>query len=107
MTTNEVFAELGQRLAQKPATALSSAQGIYQFSLTGEDAAEYNIAVTSEGATVHQGKADNAGVTISMTADNFKDLAAGKLNPMSAFMGGKLTVTGDMSMALKLQTLIS
>ncbi|MHB1953457.1 MAG: SCP2 sterol-binding domain-containing protein [Sulfobacillus sp.] len=107
MSSQEVFAELGQRLAQKPASALASAQGVYQFSLNGNDAAEYYIAVTGEGATVHEGKTDAAGVTISMTADNFKELAAGRLNPMSAFMGGKLTVTGDMSMALKLQTLIS
>ncbi len=107
MTTQEVFQELGQRLAAKPAANLANAHGTYQFSLTGEDAANYFITVTADEATVQEGQSDTAGVTISMTASNFKDLAAGQLNPMSAFMGGKLTVTGDMSMALKLQTLIS
>ncbi len=107
MTTHEVFRELGDRLAAKPASSLANAHGTYQFLLTGDDAANYCVAVTADGATVVEGQSDQAGVSISMTADNFKELAAGRLNPMSAFMGGKLTVTGDMSMALKLQTLIS
>ncbi len=107
MTTQEVFRELGERLAAKPAASLANAHGTYQFLLSGEDAANYYVSVASDGATVHEGQSETAGVSISMTAGNFKELAAGRLNPMSAFMGGKLTVTGDMSMALKLQTLIS
>ncbi|AUW93786.1 MAG: sterol-binding protein [Sulfobacillus thermosulfidooxidans] len=107
MTTQEVFEELKGRLAQKPAAQLAGSQGTYQFVLTGDDGAEYFVVVGADGAKVESGKADNAGVTITMSASDFKDLASGKLNPMTAFMGGKLSVGGDMSMALKLQTLIS
>jgi putative sterol carrier protein len=106
MTTAEVFADLRTRLEQKGAQ-LANSQGVYQFNLTGEDAGTYYVAVSDSGVSVVQGAAKNAGVTISMLAEDFKALAEGSLNPMSAFMGGKLTVTGDMSLALKLQTLIS
>jgi putative sterol carrier protein len=106
MTTKEVFDEIQQRINQKNSAQLVDSQGVYQFLLTGTDAAEYCVRVNDEGGKVEEGKVDDAGVTVTMTADDFKDLANGKLNPMSAFMGGKLSVTGDMSMALKLQTLI-
>lgn len=107
MTTKDVFTELKSRLAAKGAQQLANSKGVYQFILTGDDAANYSVSVTDQGAEVTEGQADNAGVTITMTADDFKSLAQGSLNPMSAFMSGKLSVTGDMSMALKLQTLIA
>lgn len=107
MTTAEVFAELKTRLEAKGAQQLANSRGVYQFNLTGEDAANYYVSVDESGASVAEGAAANAGVTITMAATDFKALAQGALNPMSAFMSGKLSVTGDMSMALKLQTLIS
>ncbi|PSR20724.1 MAG: sterol-binding protein [Sulfobacillus acidophilus] len=106
MTTAEVFADLRVRLENKGAQ-LANSQGVYQFSLTGEDDGNYYVSVSDSGVSVVEGTAENAGVTISMAAEDFKALAAGTLNPMSAFMGGKLSVTGDMSLALKLQTLIA
>lgn len=43
-----------------------------------------------------------ADVTLSMSKDNFQKLLDGDLNPQMAFMTGKLKVTGDMSLAMKL-----
>ena len=106
MTTAEVFAELQSRLTAKGAR-LDNSQGVYQFNLTGEDAGNWYVSVGEGTVAVVEGSADAAGVTITMQAADFKALAAGSLNPMSAFMSGKLSVAGDMSMALKLQTLIA
>ena len=107
MTTAEVFEEMKSRLAAKDAAQLANSQGVYQFNLTGDDAAEYTVSVADGGVEVSPGTRADAGVTITMQAEDFKALAQGSLNPMSAFMSGKLSVAGDMSMALKLQTLIS
>ncbi len=107
MTTKEVFEELKGRLEGKGSAQLANSRGVYQFALTGEDAASYYVAVGDDGVTVAEGTTENAGVTITMAASDFKALAQGALNPMSAFMSGKLSVAGDMSMALKLQSLIS
>ena len=43
--------------------------------------------------------------TIDMSLDDFESMLSGELNPMSAFMGGQIQVSGDMSVAMKLQTL--
>jgi putative sterol carrier protein len=57
------------------------------------------------------GKATNddgaADATISVDFEDFKKLAQGQLDPMMAFMQGKLKVAGDMSVAMKLQSLFN
>lgn len=45
--------------------------------------------------------------TIGLSKENFIKLATGKLDPMMAFMTGKLKVSGDMSVAIGLQKLFS
>lgn len=106
MTTQEVFSEMKNRLSSKPAAELANFQGVYQFTLTGDDAAQYHVTVSQDGAEIVPGAAPDPGVTITMNAEDFKSLVQGQLNPMTAFMSGKLTVAGDMSLALKLQSLI-
>lgn len=46
-----------------------------------------------------------ADCTVTITPENFQKLIAGKLNPMMAVMTGKLKIDGDMSVAMKLQSL--
>lgn len=45
-----------------------------------------------------------ADATVRVDFEDFKKLAQGALDPMMAFMSGKLKVDGDMSVAMKLQT---
>ena len=48
-----------------------------------------------------------ADCTISMTLEDFTSMLSGELDPTTAFMMGKLTVEGDMSIAMKLSTVIN
>jgi putative sterol carrier protein len=48
----------------------------------------------------------DADCTISMSLKNFDKLRKGDLNPMTAFMMGKIKVKGDMSLAMKLKDLL-
>ena len=50
---------------------------------------------------------EDADCTISVSKDDFIALASGNLDPMMAFMSGKLKVAGDMSVAMGLQSLFS
>lgn len=47
-----------------------------------------------------------ADCTISMSADDFAELIAGRLQPTAAFMQGKMKVDGDMGVAMKLSQLV-
>lgn len=47
-----------------------------------------------------------ADATVTMAWDDFMALSEGKLDPMMAFMQGKLKITGDMMIAQKLAPLL-
>ena len=83
----------------------SRAQGVnasYLFDVTGAGA--WKVDVQDSGVKVTEGETD-AGTTITIAEDDFNRLVAGELNPMTAFMTGKLKVKGDMGAAMKLQKL--
>ncbi len=44
--------------------------------------------------------------TIKISKENLGKLMDGSLNPMMAFMGGKVKVDGDLGVAMKLQSLV-
>ena len=50
---------------------------------------------------------NEATCTISTDADTMQSIMDGSSSPQAAFMTGKLKVVGDMSIALKVQSVIS
>ncbi len=48
----------------------------------------------------------DADCTVVITLENLNNLLTGKLDPVTGFMGGKFKVSGDMSLAMKLQRVI-
>jgi putative sterol carrier protein len=47
-----------------------------------------------------------ADCTVGITLDNLNAMLSGELDPVTGFMGGKLKVSGDMSIAMKLQRVV-
>lgn len=62
------------------------------------------IILDGEGARISDDEAD---VTLSADADTFQEILSGELNPTSAFMTGKLSVDGDMGIAMKLASVLA
>lgn len=60
---------------------------------------------TTEPYTVSNEDAD-ADCIVAMSLDDFKEMATGELDPTTAFMMGKLKVTGDMGVAMKLAAVL-
>ena len=60
---------------------------------------EGTIMLDSNGARAGDEEAD---VTLTADADTFKEILAGDTNPTAAFMTGKLSVDGDMGLAMML-----
>ena len=69
--------------------------GSAKFVIEGEGA----IVMDSDGARAGDDETD---VTLTADADTFQSILEGDLDPTAAFMSGKLSVDGDMGMAMKL-----
>ena len=62
------------------------------------------IVLDADGARVSD---DDAEVTLTADADTFEQILSGDLNPTGAFMSGKLSVDGDMGIAMKLASVLA
>ncbi|MGB6231617.1 MAG: SCP2 sterol-binding domain-containing protein [Litorimonas sp.] len=91
-------------IATKMNDALAKAGGLdksVKFDFGGDGS------VYAHGTTAEVDSDKEADCTISVDKDDFIALASGNLDPMMAFMSGKLKVAGDMSVAMGLQSIFS
>jgi putative sterol carrier protein len=65
---------------------------------------EGSLVVDGAGARAGDGDAD---CTLTASADTFREMLDGALDPTSAFMGGRLAIDGDMGAAMRLAGLLS
>ncbi|ARE82625.1 sterol carrier family protein [Roseovarius sp. TM1035] len=68
--------------------------------------------IEDEGAIVIDANGARAGdddtdVTLTASRDTFESILAGDLDPAAAFMSGRLSVDGDMGMAMKLGSVLA
>lgn len=73
----------------------SGFSGVAKFVIEGEGA----IMVDGTGARAGDEAAD---VTLKASAETFRGMLSGDVNPTAAFMTGKLSVDGDMGLAMQL-----
>lgn len=59
-----------------------------------------------DSAGVREGD-DEADVTLTSDAETFRAILEGEMDPTSAFMTGKLSVDGDMGMAMQLGAVLN
>lgn len=106
MTIKEIFNDMQKRMDANPAK-LTGIKGVFQFDLSGADSGVHSIAIADGKAAVSEGASASADITITMASNDFADMVEGRLDPMAAFMGGKLKVKGDMMLAMQLQSLLT
>ncbi len=75
----------------------------YLFDVTDEG--QWLVEVRNGAVTVSDGAGRDADVRIEVSGAVFDRIASGEQNPATAYMTGKLKISGDMSVALKLQKL--
>jgi len=71
-----------------------------RFDIEGEGA----IRLDDSGVSQSDAEADLA---LTADADTFQGILSGDVNPASAMMSGKLSIEGDMGLAMKLGSVLS
>ena len=78
-------------------------EAVVHFKFTGPEAGEWNAAIRNGSCEVAQG-IPRTKPSVSVVADsaNFVKIVTGELDGMQAFMQGKIKLTGDLNLAMKL-----
>ena len=75
---------------------------VVQCMFTGDQASDWVIKIQDQTCTVEEGKTPNPDLTIKAVAEDGVNLLMGNLDPMRAYMLGKVKVFGDLSLGMKL-----
>ncbi len=78
------------------------------YNLTGEGGSVWTSRIADGKCTVEEGEtAENPTLKITMDAQDYVDMMAGRLDGMQAFMTGKIKVEGDIMLASRLMSFFS
>ena len=75
-----------------------------QFNFTGREAGSWTLTVQNGTMQYQQGTAQNPNATVTVDSDDWLRILRGELNAMSAVMGGKLKIAGDMGLMMQFQS---
>jgi putative sterol carrier protein len=101
-TVAEIFEKMPQRLDVSKAGNLNMA---VLFDLSGPEGGQWTVEVANGECQVHTEAVGTPTATIRMAADDYVAMTSGTLNPMTAFMTGKIKVEGDLGAVMKIQSL--
>lgn len=84
---------------------LTGMNATFQFVATGDNGGDWFVKIADGAAEIAQGKAENPTIVLTAAADNWLALMNGNMNGQMAFITGKLKIQGDMTLAMKLESL--
>jgi putative sterol carrier protein len=96
---NRIITQMGAAIGSN-----SGLGGTFKFDF-GESGSIY-IDGKSTPNTVSDGTGKNADCMISLSLETFEKMVKGELDGTSAFMQGRLRVSGDMALAMKLSSVL-
>ena len=96
---NELMKSLPKLVNAEEAKGLN---GRVQFSLTGAGGGDWGVVLDDGKISVSEGAVVQPQLTVKISTENAEKLMSGSLDPMMAFMTGKIKLAGDMSLGMKL-----
>lgn len=102
-TASEISTTLVERLSPERAGDLTA---VIQFDLSGDNGGQFYLDINNGQAEAHDGVAENPKMTLKSSTEDFHKILTGDMKAMTAFMSGKIKITGDMGLAMKLQPML-
>jgi len=99
--------EIVEGISNVDAAKIEGINGVILFDLSGEGGGKWTLTLADGEAKVEKGETASPAMTLSMNAPDFVAMSTGALNPTAAFMQGKLKIAGDMSLAMRLQSILA
>ena len=99
-TTKEIFEKVERKIKEK-SQELSEVRAVYKFELEGPDGGTWIVDLREETMGVRQTE-EEAQCTFRSKDVHFISMFTGKLRPESALLTGKVKMSGDVALAMKL-----
>jgi diacylglycerol O-acyltransferase len=87
-------------------TAIEKDSGIFLFHITGDVDTHWKVDLNKSPGSVRKSKASNPDVTFTIQDDYLMKIVSGDLDLQTAFVQGRLKVTGDMEKAMQFGELL-
>ncbi len=97
-----VLADFVKRFSPPAAEGLSA---VYQLNLTGDGGDVWHLIIADQKCELVAGPGEAPDVAITISVDDWEGLIAGRLDPFSAYISGRLGIAGDLSLATRLAPL--
>lgn len=101
-TVKEFFQMLPEQLDAEAADGVSV---VYQFDLSGPQGGQYHLTIKDGACSVQEGVHPDPQVTFTMSGEDCLGVLRGQLDGPSAFLSGRLRVSGDLGQAIQLKAL--
>ncbi len=107
MTRDEIAGIFPELVAHFNPQKAQGVEARIQFELSGDNGGSWWLNINQGEVTTGEGRIDSPQMTIKAKADDYAAMAQGSLNPMQAFMSGRVKVQGDMGMAMRFMTMFN
>jgi putative sterol carrier protein len=105
MSVKALLEKLKEKVNANP-EGIKGMELVYQIDLSGTEGKSFQVKFGNNRVEVVEGITYKPACTLQLSDENFAKLVKGELNPAMAFMSGKLKIKGDLSLALKLQSVL-
>ena len=99
LTIADLMSKMPSAFVPEKAQGLNA---VLQFKFSGSEPGDWYAELKDGTVTVQQGAHPNPKMTLSADSDDYIKLFTGQLDPMQAFMAGKLKLEGDLNLAMKM-----
>lgn len=103
-TPSELFQELSGHFDPEK---WGDEDALLAFEISGDNGGNWVATIEDGKLSVRDGAVDDADMTMVCSDEDLMAMVHGDLNPVSAFMAGKVRIKGNMSLAMKLQTFLT
>lgn len=106
-SAREYFESRVPQILQSKGEVVAAINAVYEFQITGDGGGVWTLNLKTNPPSIQEGSAQEPDCTVIMENDYFVQMIRGELKAQLAFLSGKLKVTGNMGLALKLTALFT